>query len=178
MCGVSHQAVGLVRVRRDQKSLNSGDGQDSLPWKSQDISQALKNWYHLDRWKVVALLCQCGHTLPKDLYFTIDEVFPFCFSFCVSTSVCRHTHLGVVSGRESKGDCFCACMLSCFSCVRLFVTLCDPMDGSQPASSVCRILQAGISERVVVPPSGDLFHPGIELASLMVSCIGKHALHH
>ena len=122
MCGVSHQAVGFVRVRRNQRNLKSGDGQESLPWKSQDISQTLKNWYHLDRWKVVVLVCQGGHTLSKDLYFTIDEVFPFCFSFCVSTSVCGHTHCGVVSGRESKGHYFCACLLSCFSCVWLFVT--------------------------------------------------------
>ena len=43
-------------------------------------------------------------------------------------------------------------------------TLCDPMDCSLPGSSVHRILQARILERVAgsLPSAGDLPNPGIE----------------
>ena len=52
--------------------------------------------------------------------------------------------------------CKSACMLSRFSCVQLFVTLC-----SSPGSSVHGILQA----RILCPPPQNLPDPGIELAS-------------
>ena len=45
------------------------------------------------------------------------------------------------------------------------LTLCDPMDGSLPGSSVHGILQARIQECLPFPPSGDLPNPGIEPAS-------------
>ena len=42
------------------------------------------------------------------------------------------------------------------------LTLCNPMDYSLPASSVHRILQAGILEWVPFPSPGDLPDPGIK----------------
>ena len=44
-------------------------------------------------------------------------------------------------------------------------TLCDPMDYSQPGSSVHGILQARILEWVSIPSPGDLPDPGIEPGS-------------
>ena len=58
----------------------------------------------------------------------------------------------------------CACLLSCFSHVRL----CDTMDCGLPGASVHGILQARILEWVVMLcPSGDLSNSGIETACLM-----------
>ena len=47
----------------------------------------------------------------------------------------------------------------------VFLTLCDPMDHSQPDSSVYGILQTRILEWVAMPPPEDLPHPEIEPAS-------------
>ena len=52
-------------------------------------------------------------------------------------------------------------LLSLFS----HVQLCDPMDCSLPGFSVHGILQARTLEWVPFPSPGDLFNPGIELAS-------------
>ena len=47
--------------------------------------------------------------------------------------------------------------------LQLCPTLCDPMDGSPPGSSVHGILQARILEWIALPsPPGDLPDPGIE----------------
>ena len=46
---------------------------------------------------------------------------------------------------------------------QLCLTLCDPVDHGPPGSSVHRILQARILERVAMPPSGDLPNPGLDL---------------
>ena len=56
----------------------------------------------------------------------------------------------------------CACMLSHFSCVQLFVTL-----WTVSGSSLYGTLQASILEWVDMPPPGDLPHLGIEPATLM-----------
>ena len=45
---------------------------------------------------------------------------------------------------------------------KLCPTLCNPMNCSSPGSSVHRISQARILERVVISSSRDLPHPGIE----------------
>ena len=76
--------------------------------------------------------------------------------------------------------CVCVCVCVCtYTCTPMCVlkslqsclTLCNPMDCSQPGSSVLGISQARILEWVAVPfsiPSpGDLPDPGIELRSLM-----------
>ena len=46
------------------------------------------------------------------------------------------------------------------------LTLCDPMDGSPPVSSVHEILQANILEWVAMPPPGNLADWTISLMSL------------
>ena len=46
---------------------------------------------------------------------------------------------------------------------QLCLTLCDPVDHGPPGSSVHRILQARILERVAMPSSGDLPNPGLNL---------------
>ena len=47
------------------------------------------------------------------------------------------------------------------------LTLCEPIDGSPPDSSVPGTLQARTLEWVAIPPPGDLPDPGIEPRSLM-----------
>ena len=56
-------------------------------------------------------------------------------------------------------------LLSCFSCVQLFITL--QTIYSPPGSSIHGILQARALEWLPCPPPGDLHHPGIEPMSLM-----------
>ena len=56
--------------------------------------------------------------------------------------------------------------LTFFLCVLNRVWLCDPMDYSPPGSSVHGISQGRILKRVVLPPPGDLPHPGISTLSL------------
>ena len=51
--------------------------------------------------------------------------------------------------------------------LQLCPTLCDPVDCSQPGSSVHGILQARILEWGACPPPGDLPDSGIEPASLL-----------
>ena len=65
-------------------------------------------------------------------------------------------------------------MLSRFSRVRVFVT----PDCSPPGSCVHGILQARILEWVVNPSFRVLPNPGIELESLMSTCVGKQVLYH
>ena len=45
---------------------------------------------------------------------------------------------------------------------KLRLTLCDPLDGNLPGSSVHRILQTRILEWISMTSSGDLLNPGIE----------------
>ena len=52
-------------------------------------------------------------------------------------------------------------VLACFV-IQLCLTLCDPMDGSPPGSSVHGILQARILEWVAFPLSRNLPDPGIK----------------
>ena len=47
----------------------------------------------------------------------------------------------------------------------LSLTLCDPMDGSPPGSSVHGIFQARILERLPLPTPGDLPYPEMEPVS-------------
>ena len=54
----------------------------------------------------------------------------------------------------------CVCLVAQSS-----LTLCDPMDYSPPGSSVHGILQARTLCGLLVPFSGDLPNPGIELGS-------------
>ena len=59
-----------------------------------------------------------------------------------------------------------------YACIRakwlqLCPTLCDPMDGSPPGSTVLGILQSRILGGLPRTPPGDLPDPGIEPASLM-----------
>ena len=49
------------------------------------------------------------------------------------------------------------------------LTLCDPMDGSLPDSSVCEILQARILEWVAIPFSRESSHPEMEHGSSYVA---------
>ena len=61
--------------------------------------------------------------------------------------------------------------------LQLCLTLCDPMDCSLPGSSVHGILQARILEWVPCPPPGHLPDPGIEPASLNISCTGRQVIY-
>ena len=57
----------------------------------------------------------------------------------------------------------------CSTCVKLLQscpTLCNPMDCSQPGSSVHEILQVRIQDWVAISSPGDLPNPGTEPGSL------------
>ena len=69
----------------------------------------------------------------------------------LQTRVCP----AVISGHALKSS----------ACAELCPTLCAPMDGSPPGSSVLGILQARILDGLPFPSPGDLPNPGIEPAS-------------
>ena len=52
-------------------------------------------------------------------------------------------------------------------------TLCDPMDGSPPGSSVLGILQARILEWVAVPASRGSSQPGDQTCVSCIFCTGR-----
>ena len=60
-------------------------------------------------------------------------------------------------------------------CVQSHLTLCDPIDCSQPDSSVYGILKARILEWVAIPFPGALPNPGMQLCA---SWIGRRILYH
>ena len=73
------------------------------------------------------------------------------------------------------GNCVCVCV-----CVSILtqscLTLCNFMDWSPPASSVCGILQAEYWSGLSFPLPGDLPDPGVKPTS-HVSCIGRQILY-
>ena len=76
-----------------------------------------------------------------------------------------------IASKHMKTDHYvliCVCILSCFSCVRLF---CSAMECSPPGSSVHGILQTRILEWVAMPSSGDLPYPGNWTCISCDSCI-------
>ena len=68
--------------------------------------------------------------------------------------------------------CMCVCMLS----PSVEATLCDPMDGSPPGSSVHGISQASILERVAVSYSMGSFWPKDRTRVSCVFCISRWIL--
>ena len=58
------------------------------------------------------------------------------------------------------------------------LTLCNPMDGSLPSSSVHEILQARILERIAMPCSRGSSPPRDQTCVSCLSCIGRQVLDH
>ena len=73
-----------------------------------------------------------------------------------------------------KKDPSCVCPLLIQSCP----TVCEPMDGSPPGSSVHGILQAKILEWVAMPSSRGSSRPRDRTCTSYVSCIGRQVLYH
>ena len=65
----------------------------------------------------------------------------------------------------------------CAKSLQSCLILCDPMDCSLPGSSVHGILQARIHEWVTMP-SSRWDDSGIELESLMSTCLSRQVLYH
>ena len=61
--------------------------------------------------------------------------------------------------------------MSMCSVAQSCLTLCDPMDCSQPGSSVHGIVKQEYWSGLPNPPPGDLHDPGIEPMSLMSSAL-------
>ena len=58
------------------------------------------------------------------------------------------------------------------------LTLCNPMDGSLPGSSVHEILQARILEWITMPSSRGSSQPRDQTCVSYISCIGRQLLYH
>ena len=69
----------------------------------------------------------------------------------------------------------CECVLSCFSCVRLFVT---PWTAARQAPLSMEFSRQAYWSGLLCPPSGDLPNPGSEPVSLTSTCIGRWVLYH
>ena len=95
---------------------------------------------------------QCGMSW-RSRNKSIGSVSPSCFKADGSKRHIIQSDTGV-----------CMCMLSCFSCVWLFVTL---WTVAHQIPLIHGILQARILEWVAVPSAGALPDPGIEPLSLM-----------
>ena len=78
---------------------------------------------------------------------------------------------GGVAGREEQR---CVPCCSCFV-VKVYLTLCDPMDCSLPGASVHGILQARILEWVAISFSRESSRPRDQIC---ISCIGRWILYH
>ena len=67
--------------------------------------------------------------------------------------------------------CVCVCVHThAHVCIQLYLSLCDPMDGSLPGgSSGHGIFQARILERVAISYSGDLPDPEMKLVTLALA---------
>ena len=66
--------------------------------------------------------------------------------------------------------------LTCSQSLQPCLTLCDPMDGNLPSSSVHGIFQARILERVATPCSRESFRPRDQTHISYVSCIAVGSL--
>ena len=82
---------------------------------------------------------------------------------CISLPMCRHEMLAVA--------------VLCVWWAKLCLTLCNPMDRSQPSSSVHRVLQVWMLEWAATPSSRGSSDPEVEAVSC-VSCTGKRVLYH
>ena len=69
----------------------------------------------------------------------------------------------------------CACVLSCFSCVQVFVT---PWSAAHQSSLSMEFSRQEYWSGLLCPPSGDLPNPGIEPVSLTSASIGRWVLYH
>ena len=75
----------------------------------------------------------------------------------------------------------CVCVYVCVLHAKLLQscpTLCNPMDCSPPASSVCRILHVRILELVAVPFSRGSSRPRDQTCISYISCTGRQVLYH
>ena len=82
---------------------------------------------------------------------------------CISLPMCRHEMLAVA--------------VLCVWWAKLCLTLCNPMDRSQPSSSVHRVLQVWMLEWAATPSSRGSSDPEDEAVSC-VSCTGRRVLYH
>ena len=82
----------------------------------------------------------------------------------------RHRWLNIEISKEMSVCMECVCFAQPCS------TLCDPLDCSLPGSSVHRIFQARIVERVAMLSSKESSDPGVKPASL-VPCLGRLVLY-
>ena len=62
--------------------------------------------------------------------------------------------------------------------LQLCPTLCDPVDCSQPGSSVHGILQVRVLERVATPSSWGSSQPRNQTHAPYISCIGRRVPYH
>ena len=116
--------------------------------------------------------CALLFALESQVLFGGPAVFPF--FFFIWRIIAVHCRVG-----------FCRTLMwiSRTSCVhamliQLCPTLCDPMDGSPPVSSVHGILQARILEWIAMPSSGGSSWPRDWTWVSYVSCIGRQVLYH
>ena len=71
-----------------------------------------------------------------------------------------------------------SCLCVCVKVLQLCPTLCDPVDCSQPGSSVRGILQAIILEWIVMPSPRGSSQSRERRPIAYISCIGMQALYH
>ena len=97
------------------------------------------------------------------------------FTYAVYIHTHTHTHIYIYTHTHTHTHIYiCVCAKS----LQLCPTLCNPMDCSPPGSSVHRILQTGVLERVTMPSSRGSFQPRDGTRVSYVSCIGRLALYY
>ena len=107
---------------------------------------------------------------------------PMCESTC-SFSLCHETRDiskrgGSISLDLGVDECGVMLPLTFAKVLQLCPTLCNPMDCSQPGSSVHGILQARILEWVAMPSSRGSSRPRDQTHISHISCTGKQVLYH
>ena len=116
--------------------------------------------------------CVLLFVLESQVLFGGPAVFPFIFFIW-----------RIIAVHRCVGFCHISMWISHTSCVHAMLiqscpTLCDPMDGSPPVSSVHGILQARILEWIAMPSSRGSSRPRDWTWVSYVSCIGRWILYH
>ena len=125
-----------------------------------------KNWGSLGTALCAAAGTHCQDAESKRSIRAKEKV-----SSCEINGACPGHHLQTEPSRGWKRCFVCCCRLVAKS----FLSLCDPMDGSPPGSSVHGVSQARILERVAISSFRGSSCPR---GQTYVSCIGRQILYH
>ena len=115
---------------------------------------------------------------PENSYLSFKAQFTYSLSVKSSWALDHSLTLWVSCPDALAPTACCMSMCAEFVCALLCLTLCNPMDCSQPGSSVRGIFQAGILEWVAISFSRGSSWPRDWNLIFCISCTGRWILYH